>query len=354
MDEYLPFRIDLNDLFLLEDEPVTGVVTMTCQIGTAEARQALLAKYSFIHSILPQESPTYPDNFYFVTDWGNVSFSANGSRLVVHDYERDTAIGMLYNTSDPYFQTSPEYRDFQRTVNISGRDGQGKKFSRELTCEADGGILDYSGMAVQAFSSDHFPRRGIYETASLIDFLRQAKSTPVIEKFLKNVAEQNDRLQEEAGGVEPEPSAGFFSLGNIQSVEQLMDIFRLLPANPQNYALLLGCCLRYHAYDQATKDEYRDPVTTLRSTWADCDDFAVINYFWAYLHGNEPHMTVISAGGADHHVLVWYRNSQQELVVMDNNDVLVLDPHYDIRGYLDEFSSAYAGRGYSIEYDGPA
>ncbi len=356
MDEQLSDRIDLDDIFYLHDSE--GLVTATNKILSPESQQALMKKYPFIQSIKEVESLTYIFNYEFTTDHGYLYFSVNKSRVVVNDFGLGCSIGMLYNTSDPYVQTSPEYRDYQRRVTVSGQNKQGGKYLRELTCETGHGVLEHQGLRVQAFSSDQFPREHIYETETFTEFLRNTQSTPVVDSFLKNVKEQNELLQEEKNGVPPAPSESAFSLTNIEKIDQLIEIFRLLPADPKMYGLLLRSCLQYKLYDRTVKDEFRNPVTTLRSGWADCDDFAVINYFWAFLHRFNPNMTVITNNrNNSHHVFIWYRDDQDRFVVMDNNDTLELDSSYDVEKYLQDFSSNYQGAkkgdSYTINYNDP-
>lgn len=354
MDQYLPFRIDINDFFRLEDRGNEGQIILICQIGDEQTRQALLGKYPFIRSIERMESGAYRHNYHCITDLGVFTLSSSASRLILHEYSSETTLGLFYDNTGFDWQSGPEYSEFLRTISIYSRDDQGRPFSKKLFCETDGGMLEYSSRAPQVFSAKNSRQREINETESFLEFLRRAKSTVLISTFLENLQEQNYLFREEHGGRPPEPLESLFSLRNIKNISQLLEIFRLLPADPQILEWFLDSSLCYRQNDRTSADAYRDPVTTLSSTWADCDDYAVIQYFWAYLHGWQPHMTVIAIDeNPVRHVLVWYRNEKNELVVLDNGKAEIMEAGSEIDAYLTKHWSGGKNAGYTIEYNAP-
>jgi hypothetical protein len=355
MDQNLPFHLEIDDVFHFQVSD--DIIAATDKILTPENQQALMKKYPFIRAIQSMESPQYPAYYEFTTDWGNFFFGLNKGQVGVANFDHPQSVQMRYNTSEPSYNLSPEYRDFQRTIYVGGKNEQGQKVTKSLTCEKDHGVLEYRQDAVQAFSSKDHQSEKISDTQTFINFLRKAKGTPVIENFLKAVLWQNQNLTEQKGS-QIEPSESFFNLISIRDINQLQEIFRLLPSDPQIYGMMLCSALKYHKYDREVKDEFRNPVTTLQSGWADCDDFAVINYFWAYLHKFQPNMTVITnTRDHDHHVFVWYRDAENRFTILDNNDVQVLDASYTVEKYLQDFyvnvMGSPTGDTYEINYNGP-
>lgn len=355
MDEEISAKLNLSDFVAFADQ--NGIVSAESLLASIEGQKAVLDKYPFIKAINWVSSPAYPYNYELDSADGYIYVSLNDSSIAVNDYPANRSMNMIYNTSSPNVQTSPEYRDFQRTIYIGARDKKQGDYSREITFGPGMDMLQLKPSTVQSYSNEGGDNYNIFETQSFTRLLKDCKSTPIIDTFLKNILGQNTQLEQELGRP-AEVGESFFSMMNIKSIDELVEIFRLLPPDPVVYGLLISRALRYHTYDKDPQDEYRDPVTALKSGWADCDDFAVINYFWAHLHNLKPNMLVIRNSRSDeHHVLVWYRDAKDRLVVMDNGDCLVLKPGEKIEEYLADFGNDYVdtrpGDQWLIDYNGP-
>ena len=351
VDEELSGKFLIDDLVRFYDQD--GLVMAESRLKTPEGQAAVQQKYPFIKSIKPVQSPYYPDNYELDTDAGYIYISLNDTSLAIGDYGANRSISTTYNTGGPNPQT-----DFKRTVYINTRDSSKERYARTLTLDPGMGVLDDMDGVAQSYANSKGEKYEVRDSASFTRLLRDCNSSAVIGTFLKDVLAQNMKLQEKLGR-ETEVAETCFGMTDIRDVKELMEIFRLMPPDPEIHAAWVADSLRSHSYDKVAADEYRDPVTTLRSAWADCDDYAVINYFWAYLGSRSPHMLgMTNTRSGEHHALVWYRDAQERPVVLDNAKSTVMKSGEKIEKYAADYTGNYPGTQpgdqWLIDYDEPA
>jgi hypothetical protein len=353
MNSLFPLNINPDDLITFKE--TDGVISATTQLKSEEGRKTLMAKYPFIARIIIIASPYYEHNYELRTDTGYLHFSLNNIEFSMHD--ENNAIQMKYDLHSPLVQTSPAVRDYQRTILTTKYHRDLSMDLYELFLEGNGGMLEHLTSAIQSYTPNNKTPFNINETQSLIKFLQHCQATPLIKNFFANVEDDNKR-EAAIKGKYPPPKDSTFSLTNIENIDQLIEIFRLMPADPEEYGALIRRALRYQINDKSIEDEYRDPITTLRSGWADCDDFAVLHYFWGHLHNHNPNMTAIKNTRTQAaHVFVWYRDQENRLIIMDNGNCVVFDKDTTVESYLSDFSSDYIdskpGDKWEILHNGP-
>lgn len=352
LDKNLPVKINIIDIFRFNDEEKQ--IIGECLINSLDGQRTLLSKSPNIQSIKAMDSTSYVDNYpdsYLITftDGMGVIIALNPISCAFEVVGQMLKIEMDYNLNSPDYQSDSARRDFQRTLKTSRIEG-GNWVDSITIFEKDGGYLDQNLEILQTFTDRDNNEVQICDLSTFMDFLKRSKSNPLISDFLNYVKLQNNHLGNSIGHS-PEVAESFFSFSKIMKIEELIEIFKLLPADPEIYGQLISLVLRYHDYDKSDRDQFRDPVTTLRSGWADCDDFATINYFWAYLHGFNPNMCAIQnpRDGAGH-VFVWYRDDNGKFVTMDNS-IIAIGQAENMEDYMKGNQSL--GDKWEVVYDGP-
>lgn len=139
-----------------------------------------------------------------------------------------------------------------------------------------------------------------------------------------------------------------FTRGDFRNITmgKLREIFQLI-SDPQIMAGFMRFAIGYSKNDNGSDDEYRSPIDTLRSGWGDCDDYCVISYFWAYLHGFYPNLVGIhNTDEKMRHVFMTFVNNKKETVIMDNSGCIILPPGEPVESYI---QSAWPG--YILEFN---
>lgn len=163
----------------------------------------------------------------------------------------------------------------------------------------------------------------------LIDFLDKQTNAAGLSGILKNI-----------------------SIRDIQSVEQLREIAKRLPPNSKAFRDLVKGSISYAKNDNGSSDEYRSPIDTLRSGWGDCDDYSVLNAFWAYMRGYKTRVIKIHSDDDDArapHVFVVYTDGKTgNAFVLDVDRVtpLASADENGINAYLN-----FMWPTYGIDYD---
>jgi hypothetical protein len=179
--------------------------------------------------------------------------------------------------------------------------------------------------------AENGPLSKIDDAKSFLEFLQNCQCTELIKEIL---ATENPFYDISAD------QRSFFK--DIDSIETIREILELIPK--KNLALwrrFLNLAVRYQKKDRTQEDEYRHPQDTLQSGWADCDDYAVINAFWSYLHGYEPSYIEINLppdaeGNKRAHGFVWFSNEEARIVVLDNDNCTILEKGKTVTDYLKE------------------
>ena len=96
---------------------------------------------------------------------------------------------------------------------------------------------------------------------------------------------------------------------------------------------------------ELSEERYKHPLKTLREGEGDCDDYALLSYFWAHVHGHYPYLVRIEGPIYDEgesmthaesvgHVFVWYRGYDDRVIVMDNTSYYKLDERETYEDYI--------------------
>ena len=174
---------------------------------------------------------------------------------------------------------------------------------------------------------------------SLIAFLKSCTSTHMAEMMMICYFDSH-RFKD----LFPEVN---FIKGDFSNVnmDQLLEIFRLLPRDPHVFAGFMRFTIGYSKSDQSMDDEFRHPINTLRSGWGDCDDYTEISYFWAYLNRYKPYLVGIK-NGDDRHVFIWYQDEHGLVNIINNSSCVIMQKGQTLNDYL-----AQDYRGWELEFN---
>jgi hypothetical protein len=204
-------------------------------------------------------------------------------------------------------------------------------------------ISDYSDAPeISAYIISNFVEKEIFnpitDVASFKSFVEIFPRDPIIIisalrlrsiKFLLQIGDIQDFI--DVIEVLPKDSAVFETLfqkiekitfKSSDSVEDLIEIIRLMPRDAKIFCQFLNKVIEYALNDNGSKDEFRNPINTLSSGWSDCDDYVVLHYFWAYLQNYNPYVAdfVAKKSGERGHVLTWFEDEENRIVVLDASD----------------------------------
>lgn len=125
-------------------------------------------------------------------------------------------------------------------------------------------------------------------------------------------------------------------LQQISTIRELRTIIGKLPKDPLTFTSFIKRSISPDFKDRSKQDEYRNPLETIKSGWADCDDFAMLNYFWAYLQNYKPEFVLLNTGNNNGHVFIYFQDEKEQLVFMDNTNVTILPPGSSIQDYVNK------------------
>ncbi|MBD3281730.1 hypothetical protein GF391_03200 [Candidatus Uhrbacteria bacterium] len=144
--------------------------------------------------------------------------------------------------------------------------------------------------------------------------------------------------------------------------EDLFQIYALLGKDPELYLAFMNAVVTNRVWDLNDTDTFRHPITTLRSGWADCDDFTVEYYFWAHLHNLNPNLVIAVSSDEDveivngvktldAHTFVTYTDPVTgKMNVLDNNNWVVLEADETAQTYL---QGKWPDKDLLIRFNGP-
>jgi hypothetical protein len=185
---------------------------------------------------------------------------------------------------------------------------------------------DYMKLGAEADGMYHLRDGSVFEISdydSMMFFLDRCKSRRLLYEALTK--------------------SGKIDFSRVMNLEQIIEFIRKLPKDPVLFSNVLGKIVEYQKdATVAGPDYYKHPFDTFKSGFADCDDYVVINFFWAYLHNYAPNVVRVYSDDSAH-VLMFYVNERNRVVVMDNTGTAILDTGKTIEDYL-----AYAWPGFSI------
>ncbi len=253
-------------------------------------------------------------DFYYDQDDFDITFEGNGKFYYIRTYKDELIIGV--NTHDSMEMSL----GFDRSCynGLVGLDVY--RYNGDSTMAHNQSTYSFLNDGSYGILGDSFdwtyypvgqPPVEVNGFDSLLVFLKKCKSSFLIYEYFRN---------------------GKLSISDISSDQDLIELYRLVPAAPSVHCAMLKSVLDYADKDDGYKDEFRHPINTFRSGWADCDDYANINYLWAKMHGYDP-----SYYRVPKHVFVYYVKSNGTIVVLNNDSVVYLDDDET----LDEYVSKY-------------
>ena len=321
------YDIDPNDLFLISDE--NGAIRCRLKLSPADGSvQKLIDRYPGVTGVDFSLQNTTKKIFSIKGQKGRMDITLTDSQLLIKDSGTGNNLSLYFDSSNlpegrflndfnRQIAASIDYKNYQRTVHINSSDPENKKKSQTVC--PDGGILEAADGDIDVFNDDGKNTFAVHDTPSFIRFLKAGKSNAAIDIFL-NSPDGLDPLKHFAE--------------SMTDIGDLIEIFRLLPRNRDVYRSFINAVLGYHTRDKTQEDEYRHPIDTLRSGWADCDDYVVIHALWAHLHKYKPNLVQLEKSGSPYHVLVWYADENGGVVIMDNGNVRALDPDETLESHL--------------------
>jgi len=285
-------KINLNNLygFSLKDDPARegqfNLQSLANFSNQAEL-EALLRKDMPGASVTKFTSVS---SFTFVVDGKTYNCKIGGLGLSFEDVSKQKFMDFdLANTGfgDASVSMFHNIQEFHEWV-----DGKASPYKTRVV-DSNGGmvIIDKTSGVVSYVLPDkpneiHTIKQGY---AGLIEFLDKNNSAQTLKLVLRNI-----------------------NVNDIESVEQLREIAKRLPPNSNAFRDFVKGSISYAANDDGSSDEYRSPIDTLKSGWGDCDDYAVLNAFWAYMRGYTTRVIKIksSADDKDAHVFVVYTDGK--------------------------------------------
>lgn len=323
IDGALDYPIPVDDLFKSEFMK-NGSIMVSLDTDTDKKKNALV-KRGFDPSEVEYELGSDSSRLT-VTGKGNrffsVEFSSDKIRIDGKDKETGTdRIIVVPRKNDGY---GVEVKDRYYKFNDDGDMTEGR--FEIVTPDGQKGTFDVMDGNYFSKNSDS-ARLKVDSTASLEKFLTDCDSRGLCMNFFtyQFTADTKEKLNSEQKT----------SMKDIKVMEQLMEIFRKMPADPEAITGLMRFAVHYERGDRSSSDEYRHPIETLQSGWADCDDYTAINHLWAYVHGLNPNIIRVEKNDTDPgHVFVWYMNDDGHVVVLDNDQCLTLEKGDSVEEYI--------------------
>ena len=208
------------------------------------------------------------------------------------------------------------------------------------------------------------------DTGELINYLINCYSRQLILDFFKRVtldqtwysSDKAATIADRDTKVKVLQEARSVKIDNIVIDDDLFKIWALLGKDPEMYLAFMKSVITYRGWDLDEKDLFRNPIDTMQTGWADCDDWAVVHYFWAHLHRFNPNLVIAvrpdstgkvvgTVDTVNAHTFATYINpANGNLVVLDNQSFTELKPNETLEGYI---ASNYPGKDLAIAFNAP-
>jgi hypothetical protein len=265
---------------------------------------------------------------------------------IVEETPMDRLVGKFFQNFNPYV-----YKPFSEGVY-----GLSESRCEDKACE-----IDCSGLGGDVMGA-----------SEVIKFLTECKSRQqIINHFAERELDQTwSEEQKPANAAEREEWAAVLQkkrhlkVDDINVEKDLATIFAMMGRDPEMYLAFMRAAVSYQMWDLAPEETFRHPLDSIRSGWVDCDDWAVLHYFWAYMHSLDPSLVIaaqpvekgIEAGSSTirvaAHSIVTYpgkaKNGSARLIILDNGQMKEWDPAVSLQEYFDENFS----EGLIVEFNG--
>lgn len=323
IDSSLDYPIPIDDLFkfdLMEDGGI-GVVYESNKYNLEHT----LAEKGFDPVSIDYESK---DGIFKMTvkGKGNLNFSASvyPSIILIEGTDRKTGLKRILEMprGDGGYGRKVKEHIYERN-----KDGDPTEKKVEIvTPGGETGTFDIAEGNYYSKTPASLPLK-VDSSVSLDKLLSESDSKGLCMEFFK--------YQLKAGTKEKLNPNQMTGIKDIKGMEQLIEIFKKLPKEPVAISGFMKFAVHYEKDRCEETDEYRHPLDILRSGWADCDDYTVINHLWAYVHGLNPHVIrVEKSASVPGHVFVWYKNEKGQVVVLNNDINLTLAEGATIEDYI--------------------
>lgn len=210
----------------------------------------------------------------------------------------------------------------------------------------------------------------VVDQKELIDYLIACKSRQRVVEFLNKMKLDQNAPNEPKPTSEAERSekitklqaSRYVKADTITLDDDVFKIYALLGKDPELYTAFMKSVVTYRGWDMNPEDTFRHPISTLRSGWTDCDDWAVEHYFWAHLHDLSPNLVIAlkpedtaaqqgTVKTVNAHSFVTYHSPESgKTVVLDNQHWTELEAGETLEGYLEE---NFPDEDLTIEFNGP-
>lgn len=157
-------------------------------------------------------------------------------------------------------------------------------------------------------------------------------------------------------------AARSIKVDDINIDPQLFQIYALLGKDPELYSAFMDTVITYRGWDLSDQDTFRHPIDSLRSGWADCDDWAVEHYFWTHLHRSSANLVIavrpVNTGKIEgnydvlnaHTVIKDWQVVPSQTTILDNQSTRPLKQGETMQGYFD---TEFPGWDLTVQFDAP-
>ncbi|MBN2096621.1 hypothetical protein JW752_04490 [Candidatus Peregrinibacteria bacterium] len=130
-------------------------------------------------------------------------------------------------------------------------------------------------------------------------------------------------------------------MSSLESIKELREIFRLIGKNPMAFSAFMRLAKVRYKTDYNPRLAFRHPVTTFREGWGDCNDHAILAFYWAHLHGYQPYLAHVDTYKNKRrqkvgHVFVWFLDGARRTVVLDNGIASRLFENDTLYDYIED------------------